>query len=197
MNIVERLTGNPLGHDDGLVAGVVVQYGGQTPLNLAKGLLDAGGPIIGTAPESIGWAEDREAFAAILKELGLRQPPNGICYDVEAAKKIANTLGYPVLVRPSYVLGGRAMEICNIEADLERYMLDAQYATDRAATVHEKNPILVDKFLKAATEVDVDCVSDFGMATGFARRADGLASDVGRGGMARCPGRARSSRVDR
>jgi carbamoyl-phosphate synthase large subunit len=171
LNIVERLNGKPLGEPDGLVAGVVVQFGGQTPLNLAKGLLDVGVPIIGTTPESIHQAEDREEFQRILNELGLKQPLNGITFDVENAIKIAADIGYPVLVRPSYVLGGRAMEICNIEEDLKRYMIKAVHATDRLGSAGEKHPILIDKFLKGATEVDVDCVSDYGQFSRAARVA--------------------------
>ncbi len=162
-NIVDRLNGQPLGAD-GHVKGVIVQFGGQTPLNLAQGLKDAGAPIIGTTPESIHLAEDREAFQQIIEELGLSQPPNGIAFDLEGARQIADRIGYPILVRPSYVLGGRAMEICNIEDDLVRYMRNALQATDRTAIAGKDHPILIDKFLKNATEVDVDCVSDFGGA---------------------------------
>jgi len=144
----------------GLVKGVIVQFGGQTPLNLAKGLEEAGVPILGTSPASIHLAEDREAFSQILNELGLRQPASGIAYDLPGAIEVANRIGYPVLVRPSYVLGGRAMEKCHIEADLVRYMSKAMEATDRKAIADEKHPILVDQFLSEAIEVDVDCISD-------------------------------------
>ena len=166
LNIVERLNGRPLlpNEGKGFVAGVIVQFGGQTPLNLAQGLKDVGVPIVGTSPESIHLAEDREAFQQIVQELGLRQPPNGIVFDLEEACRVAAKVGYPVLVRPSYVLGGRAMEICNIEEDLVRYMRNALDATDRVATVSRTHPILIDKFLDNATEVDVDCVADFGGA---------------------------------
>jgi carbamoyl-phosphate synthase large subunit len=167
LNVIERLNGGPLGgkaDGSGLVKGIIVQFGGQTPLNLAQGLKDAGVPIIGTSPEDIHLAEDREAFQQILNELALRQPPNGIAFGLADAIRIAAEIGYPVLVRPSYVLGGRAMEICNIEADLDRYMRNALRATDRTAVADREHPILIDKFLKNATEVDVDCVADFGGA---------------------------------
>ena len=163
LNICERLNGRPFRPDrqvGGLVRGVIVQFGGQTPLNLAMGLKRAGVPILGTTPESIHLAEDREAFAEVLRELGLRQPANGIAFDVAGACRIAARIGYPVLVRPSYVLGGRAMEKCHLEADLLRYMDRALQATDRSAAVDEKHPILIDQFLSEAIEVDVDCVSD-------------------------------------
>ncbi|NLX15230.1 MAG: carbamoyl-phosphate synthase large subunit [Phycisphaerales bacterium] len=144
----------------GLVKGVIVQFGGQTPLNLAQGLKNAGVPILGTSPESIHLAEDREAFAAVLRDLGLRQPANGIAYDLPGAKKVAAEVGYPVLVRPSYVLGGRAMEKCHIEEDLVRYMTKALQATDRTVEAGKGHPILIDQFLSEAVEVDVDCISD-------------------------------------
>ena len=133
--------------------GVIVQFGGQTPLNLARGLEAAGVPIIGTSPDSIDAAEDRERFQAILEKLKLRQPPNGIAVDSEGARAIAARIGYPVLVRPSYVLGGRAMEICHEEAHLARYMTEAVDASP-------DHPVLIDKFLQDAIEVDVDAISD-------------------------------------
>ncbi len=169
LNICERLNGGPLDGTESqgvrtagkrLLKGVIVQFGGQTPLNLAQGLKDAGVPIIGTPPESINLAEDRQEFAKILSELGLQQPANGIAYDLADAKEVARRIGYPVLVRPSYVLGGRAMEVCNTEADLERYMRKAIFATDRVESGAKAHPILVDKFLLNATEVDVDCIAD-------------------------------------
>ncbi|MEZ6046224.1 MAG: carbamoyl-phosphate synthase large subunit [Planctomycetaceae bacterium] len=133
--------------------GVIVQFGGQTPLNLAKGLEAAGVKIIGTSPDMIDAAEDRERFQAILKKLNLKQPPNGIAINAEGAREIANQITYPVLVRPSYVLGGRAMEICHDEAALVKYMNEAVDASpDR--------PVLIDKFLQDAIEVDVDAMSD-------------------------------------
>ena len=120
---------------------MIVQFGGQTPLNLAKGLEAAGVPIIGTSPADIDAAEDREQFQAILKKLCLHQPPNGIATETAGARRAAAGVGYPVLVRPSYVLGGRAMEICYDEAQLVRYMTEAVDASpDR--------PVLIDKFLE-------------------------------------------------
>ncbi|MEM9883487.1 MAG: carbamoyl-phosphate synthase large subunit, partial [Planctomycetota bacterium] len=132
LNVCERLNGRPFGEPGGLVHGVIVQYGGQTPLNLAEGLRAAGVPIIGTSVDSIDLAEDRERFAALCDELGVRQPPNGIAYDVEQAVAIAERIGYPVLVRPSFVLGGRAMETVFDEAQLRHYMAIAIGASDLA-----------------------------------------------------------------
>jgi carbamoyl-phosphate synthase large subunit len=133
--------------------GVFVQFGGQTPLNLASGLKVAGVPILGTQPESIETAEDRKLFAAMLDKLGLRQTPNGSATSAKEAVAIAKKIGYPVLVRPSFVLGGRAMELVYTEADLRRYMTSAIEVTpDR--------PVLIDRFLEDAIEVDVDCISD-------------------------------------
>ena len=133
--------------------GVIVQFGGQTPLNLARGLEAAGVNIIGTSPDMIDAAEDRERFQAILEKLGLRQPPNGIATNIDGATSAANRIGYPVLVRPSYVLGGRAMEICYDEAQLTRYMTEAVDASP-------DKPVLIDRFLEDAIEVDVDAISD-------------------------------------
>jgi carbamoylphosphate synthase large subunit/REP element-mobilizing transposase RayT len=133
--------------------GVFVQFGGQTPLNLASGLEAAGVPILGTQTESIETAEDRKLFAAMLDKLGLRQTPNGSATSASEAVTIAKKIGYPVLVRPSFVLGGRAMELVYTEADLRRYMTNAIEVTpDR--------PVLIDRFLEDAIEVDVDCISD-------------------------------------
>src|SRR6478752_6393528 len=133
--------------------GVFVQFGGQTPLNLAGGLKAAGVPILGTQPESIETAEDRKLFAAMLDKLGLRQTPNGSATNAKEAVAIAKKIGYPVLVRPSFVLGGRAMELVYTETDLTRYMTSAVEVTpDR--------PVLIDRFLEDAIEVDVDCISD-------------------------------------
>jgi carbamoyl-phosphate synthase large subunit len=133
--------------------GVVVQFGGQTPLNLADGLKAAGVPIFGTQPESIETAEDRKLFAAMLDKLGLRQTPSGSAVSTDEAVKIAGKIGYPVLIRPSFVLGGRAMELVYNEPDLRRYMASAiEITPDR--------PVLVDRFLEDAIEVDVDCISD-------------------------------------
>ncbi|MFK7778593.1 MAG: carbamoyl-phosphate synthase large subunit, partial [Gimesia sp.] len=133
--------------------GVIVQFGGQTPLNLARGLEAAGVNIIGTSPDMIDAAEDRERFQAILEKLKLHQPPNGIATDTESARNVANKIGYPILVRPSYVLGGRAMEICYDEESLVRYMHEAVNASP-------DHPVLVDQFLQDAIEVDVDAISD-------------------------------------
>jgi carbamoyl-phosphate synthase large subunit len=160
LNICERLNGRPLGEPGGLLHGVIVQFGGQTPLNLAHGLEAAGVPIIGTSPASIDLAEDREQFDKILDELKLKCPPSGTAFTVDAARKIAEEITYPVLVRPSYVLGGRAMEIVSDAQQLDVYM---GKAVD-ASTVGRDHPILIDKFLDHATEVDVDCIADFGPA---------------------------------
>jgi carbamoyl-phosphate synthase large subunit len=133
--------------------GVFVQFGGQTPLNLASGLKAAGVPILGTQPERIETAENRKLFAAMLDKLGLRQTPNGSATSTKEAVAIAKEIGYPVLVRPSFVLGGRAMELVYTETDLRRYMTSAIEVTpDR--------PVLIDRFLEDAIEVDVDCISD-------------------------------------
>jgi carbamoyl-phosphate synthase large subunit len=139
-----------------LVKGVIVQFGGQTPLNLARGLMEAGVPILGTTVDSLDEAGDREQFRALLQKLKLKQPANGIARSIAQAKEIANEVGYPVLVRPSFVLGGRAMEIVSDETQLDYYM---SHAVD-ASTIANA-PILVDKFLDNATEVDVDCIADF------------------------------------
>ncbi len=133
--------------------GVIVQFGGQTPLNLALDLERAGVPIIGTSPDSIDIAEDRERFQHLLHKLGLRQPPNRTARTEDEALVLAHEIGYPLVVRPSYVLGGRAMEIVHGDKDLERYMREA-------VKVSEKSPVLLDRFLDDAIEVDVDCVSD-------------------------------------
>ena len=133
--------------------GVIVQYGGQTPLKLALALEAAGVPIVGTTPDSIDVAEDRERFQKLLAELGLKQPPNRTARTEEQALVLAQEVGYPLVVRPSYVLGGRAMEIVHGDKDLERYMREA-------VRVSEKSPVLLDRFLDDAIEVDVDCISD-------------------------------------
>ncbi|MGA0613074.1 carbamoyl-phosphate synthase large subunit [Caldimonas sp. KR1-144] len=133
--------------------GVIVQYGGQTPLKLALDLEANGVPIIGTTPDSIDIAEDRERFQKLLHELGLKQPPNRTARTEEQAIELAHEIGYPLVVRPSYVLGGRAMEIVHGDKDLERYMREA-------VKVSEKSPVLLDRFLDDAIEVDVDCISD-------------------------------------
>ena len=156
----DRLYFEPLTHEDVLEiidlekpTGVIVQYGGQTPLKLAKGLEAAGAPIIGTSTDSIDVAEDRERFQKLVKKLKLRQPPNATARTIEAAVRAAERLGYPLVVRPSYVLGGRAMEIVHTREDLEHYMR-------HAVVVSEDSPVLLDRFLSDATEVDVDAVAD-------------------------------------
>ena len=152
----------------GLVQGVIVQFGGQTPLNLARGLKEAGVPILGTSVESLDAAGDREQFRELLQKLGLKQPANGIARSVAEAREIARQIGYPVLVRPSFVLGGRAMEIVSDEQQLNYYMANAV----EASTIADA-PILVDKFLDNATEVDVDCLADFDVEGTKARRHEG------------------------
>ncbi len=133
--------------------GVIVQYGGQTPLKLARALEAAGVPIIGTSPDSIDIAEDRERFQKLLNRLGLLQPPNRTARTDAEAITMANEIGYPLVVRPSYVLGGRAMEIVHEQRDLERYMREA-------VKVSNDSPVLLDRFLNDAIEVDVDCLCD-------------------------------------
>ena len=133
--------------------GVIVQYGGQTPLKLARALEANGVPIIGTTPDMIDAAEDRERFQKLLNELGLKQPPNRTARAPQEALQLAEEIGYPLVVRPSYVLGGRAMEIVHERADLERYMREA-------VKVSNDSPVLLDRFLNDAIEVDVDAISD-------------------------------------
>ena len=133
--------------------GVIVQYGGQTPLKLALDLEANGVPIVGTSPDMIDAAEDRERFQKLLQDLGLRQPPNRTARTEEDALRLAQEIGYPLVVRPSYVLGGRAMEIVHEQRDLERYMREA-------VKVSHDSPVLLDRFLNDAIEVDVDCLSD-------------------------------------
>src|SRR5882724_13349661 len=133
--------------------GVIVQYGGQTPLKLAQDLDANGVPIIGTNPDMIDCAEDRERFQKMLVELKLKQPPNRTARNPEAALALAQEIGYPLVVRPSYVLGGRAMEIVHEQRDLERYMREA-------VKVSNDSPVLLDRFLNDAIECDVDCLSD-------------------------------------
>ena len=156
----DKLYFEPLTHEDVLniyeqemPEGVIVQFGGQTPLNLAARLKAAGVPIIGTAPESIELAEDRKLFAEMLDRLRLRQTPSGSAVSEDEAVAIAERIGYPVLVRPSFVLGGRAMELVYHAEDLRRYMRSA-------IEVSPRRPVLVDRFLEDAIEVDVDCIAD-------------------------------------
>ncbi|MFL6798883.1 MAG: carbamoyl-phosphate synthase large subunit [Xanthobacteraceae bacterium] len=158
----------------GTVHGVIVQFGGQTPLKLAAALERAHVPILGTSPDAIDLAEDRNRFKHLLDKLGLKQPSNGIAYSVEQARLVAGELGFPLVVRPSYVLGGRAMQIIRDEEALGDYLLatlpelvphdvKARYPNDKTGqinTVLGKNPLLFDRYLSDATEVDVDCLAD-------------------------------------
>ena len=159
-DISDRLYFEPLTLEDVLEIvdkekpyGVIVQYGGQTPLKLALDLEANGVPIVGTSPDMIDAAEDRERFQKLLKDLDLRQPPNRTARTEDEALKLAEEIGYPIVVRPSYVLGGRAMEIVHDQASLERYMREA-------VKVSNDSPALLDRFLNDAIEVDVDCLSD-------------------------------------
>ncbi|MDN4631794.1 carbamoyl-phosphate synthase large subunit [Sphingomonas sp. PsM26] len=138
---------------NGTLVGVIVQFGGQTPLNLAQALQDAGIPILGTSPDAIDLAEDRERFAALINKLGLLQPANGIARSRDEAIAVAERIGYPVLMRPSYVLGGRAMEIVDGPLQLDDYI-------QTAVQVSGDSPVLIDQYLRDAIEVDVDAISD-------------------------------------
>ncbi|MEQ8658549.1 MAG: carbamoyl-phosphate synthase large subunit [Hyphomicrobiales bacterium] len=149
-DVLEILT---LEQTKGTLHGVIVQFGGQTPLKLADALQQAGIPILGTSPDAIDLAEDRDRFQKLLNELGLKQPPNGIARSNEEAKQITAKIGYPVVVRPSYVLGGRAMEIVRDDASLDRYMREA-------VVVSGDSPVLIDGYLADAVEVDVDALCD-------------------------------------
>ena len=151
LNIIEAINA-----PGGKVKGAIVQLGGQTPLNLAHGLNSAGVPLLGTSLDSIDLAEDRERFDAMLEELGLERPASGIARSFEDAVRIAGKIGYPVLVRPSYVLGGRGMEICSDQSALKQYMAGAVDVSGL-----DDAPILIDQFLDSATEVDVDVIADF------------------------------------
>ncbi len=158
----------------GTLHGVIVQFGGQTPLKLARALEEAKIPILGTSPDAIDLAEDRDRFKRLLDKLGLKQPKNGIAYSVEQARLVATELGFPLVVRPSYVLGGRAMQIIREESQLGDYLLGtlpelvpgdvkARYPNDKTGqinTVLGKNPLLFDRYLSDAIEVDVDCLCD-------------------------------------
>jgi len=159
-NVSDRLYFEPLTFEDVIEiaqlekpVGVIVQFGGQTPLNLVKRLELAGVPVIGTSPDAIDRAEDRERFQQLIQKLGLRQPPNCTVRSVEESIEEANKISYPLVVRPSYVLGGRAMEIVYNEEELKRYM-------HRAVMVSNESPVLLDYFLSSAIEIDVDVVSD-------------------------------------
>ena len=159
-NVSDRLYFEPLTFEDVIEiaqlekpVGVIVQFGGQTPLNLVKRLELAGVPVIGTPPDAIDRAEDRERFQQLIQKLGLRQPPNCTVRSVEESIEEANKISYPLVVRPSYVLGGRAMEIVYNEEELKRYM-------HRAVMVSNESPVLLDYFLSSAIEIDVDVVSD-------------------------------------
>ena len=159
-NISDRLYFEPLTFEDVLEIvniekpfGVIVQFGGQTPLNLVKQLEEAGVPVIGTSPDAIDRAEDRERFQNLIKKLGLKQPPNSTVRSVDEAIQQAEKISYPLVVRPSYVLGGRAMEIVYNEEELKRYMREA-------VMVSNESPVLLDYFLSSAIEIDVDVVSD-------------------------------------
>ena len=138
---------------NGTLAGVIVQFGGQTPLNLAKALEEAGVPILGTTPDAIDLAEDRDRFAKLIKKLGLRQPENGVARSAIEARKIAAKIGYPIVIRPSYVLGGRAMEIVRNDEQFDRYIT-------QAVVVSGTSPVLIDSYLANAIEVDVDAICD-------------------------------------
>jgi carbamoyl-phosphate synthase large subunit len=137
----------------GKLLGLVVQFGGQTPLKLAGALQDANVPILGTSPDAIDLAEDRDRFSNLLQEIGLRQPENGVARSAGEARSIAERIGFPVVIRPSYVLGGRAMEIVRDNAQLQRYITEA-------VVVSGDSPVLIDSYLSDAIEVDVDALSD-------------------------------------
>ncbi len=156
----DRLYFEPITHEDVMniyenekPIGLMVQFGGQTPLNIAEELEKSGARILGTSVDSIDIAEDRKRFEILMKELGIPRPPNGIAFSLEEAKEVAERIGYPVLVRPSYVLGGRAMEIVYEEKELERYITEA-------LEVSPEKPILIDKFLEDAIELEVDALCD-------------------------------------
>src|SRR4051812_32459415 len=146
----------------GTLHGVIVQFGGQTPLKLAGALEKANVPILGTSPDAIDLAEDRDRFKHLLEKLGVRQPLNGIATSPEAARATAEQIGYPVVIRPSYVLGGRAMEIVRDTAQLDRYLARLSSDLNRPSelVVSAKSPLLIDRYLSDATEVDVDCLAD-------------------------------------
>ena len=146
----------------GKLKGVIVQFGGQTPLKLASALEEAGVPILGTSPDAIDLAEDRDRFKALIEKLNLKQPKSGIAKTPGEARAVAETIGYPVVIRPSYVLGGRAMEIVHDGSEVDRYVTRLSATLDRPSelVVSEKRPLLIDSYLTDAVEVDVDCLSD-------------------------------------
>ncbi len=146
----------------GTLHGVIVQFGGQTPLKLAEALEKANVPILGTSPDMIDLAEDRDRFKTLLDKLKIRQPQNGIANSPDAARAIADKIGYPVVIRPSYVLGGRGMEIVRDSAQLDRYVARLAATLDKPSelVVSKKSPLLIDSYLSDATEVDVDCLAD-------------------------------------
>jgi carbamoyl-phosphate synthase large subunit len=148
--------------ENGTVKGVIVQFGGQTPLKLAGALEEAGVPILGTSPDAIDLAEDRDRFKALIEKLGLRQPESGIAATPQEAAAIAERVTFPVVIRPSYVLGGRAMEIVHDRSEVDRYIARLSATLDRPSelVVSAKRPLLIDRYLADATEVDVDCLSD-------------------------------------
>ena len=147
---------------NGKLKGVIVQFGGQTPLKLASALEEAGVPILGTSPDAIDLAEDRDRFKALIDKLGLRQAESGIAHSPAEARAVAETIGYPVMIRPSYVLGGRAMEIVRDAGELDRYVARLSATLDRPSelVVSERRPLLIDRYLSDAIEVDVDCIAD-------------------------------------
>jgi carbamoyl-phosphate synthase large subunit len=146
----------------GTLVGVIVQFGGQTPLKLAEPLGKAGVPILGTSPDAIDLAEDRDRFKALIDKLGLKQPASGIARTPQEARAVADRIGYPIVIRPSYVLGGRAMEIIHDGAEVDRYIANLSRTLDTPSelVVSEKRPLLIDSFLTDAVEVDVDCIAD-------------------------------------
>jgi carbamoyl-phosphate synthase large subunit len=146
----------------GILKGVIVQFGGQTPLKLAQPLGEAGIPILGTSPDAIDLAEDRDRFKALVARLELKQPESGIARSPSEARAVADQIGYPVLIRPSYVLGGRAMEIVPDSAELDRYVARLSASLDRPSelVVSDKRPLLIDRYLTDSIEVDVDCLAD-------------------------------------
>jgi len=147
---------------NGTVEGVIVQFGGQTPLKLASALEEAGVPILGTSPDAIDLAEDRDRFKALIDRLGLKQADSGIARSPAEARAVADAIGYPLMIRPSYVLGGRAMEIVHDGAELDRYVARLSATLNRPSelVVSERRPLLIDRYLSDAIEVDVDCIAD-------------------------------------